>query len=141
MRAVGIVCECNPIHDGHKYLIEQAKRDGAEAVICVMSGCFTQRGEAAVLDPQTRARMLIDGGADAVLELPFPFSSAGAEDAVSFFAAVAVLMRPAPRQKASASLASPRLSRRAPRVSSSAERGSSAPKMSAKTRSSSADAL
>lgn len=91
MRAVGIVCECNPIHDGHKYLIKQAKSDGAEAVICVMSGCFTQRGEAAVLDPQTRARMLIDGGADAVLELPFPFSSAGAE----FFAdaGVSILSR------------------------------------------------
>ncbi len=79
MRAAGIICECNPFHKGHKYLIEQARQHGANTVICVMSGCFTQRGEIAVLDPQTRARILLDGGADAVLELPFPHSSSRAE--------------------------------------------------------------
>ncbi len=88
MRTVGIICECNPFHQGHRYLIEQARSSEADAVICVMSGCFTQRGEAAVLDPKTRARMLLDGGADAVFELPFPFSSSGAE----FFADAGVSM-------------------------------------------------
>ncbi len=79
MRIAGIVCECNPFHKGHKYLIDKARKNGADAVICVMSGCFTQRGEAAILPPQTRAEILIHGGADAVFELPFPYSSAGAE--------------------------------------------------------------
>ena len=79
MRSVGIVCECNPLHEGHRYLIRRAREDGADCVICVMSGCFTQRGEAAILDPRTRAAMLLDGGADAVLELPFPYSCGGAE--------------------------------------------------------------
>ena len=86
MRTAGVICECNPMHGGHRYLIDQAKRAGADAVICVMSGCFTQRGEAAMLDPQTRARILLDGGANAVFELPFPFSAAGAE----FFATAGV---------------------------------------------------
>ena len=88
MKTVGIVCECNPLHGGHLYLMEQARTlRGAEAVICVMSGCFTQRGEAAVFDPRTRGRMLLaSGGADAVFELPFPYSAAGAE----FFAAAGV---------------------------------------------------
>ena len=51
-----------------------------------MSGCFVQRGEAAILDAHTRAEILLAGGADAVFELPFPYSSAGAE----FFAAAGV---------------------------------------------------
>ncbi len=88
MRTAGIICECNPMHAGHRYLIEAAKRAGADAVICVMSGCFTQRGEAAILDPRTRAKILIDGGANAVFELPFPFSASGAE----FFASAGVSM-------------------------------------------------
>ncbi|MBE6632860.1 MAG: nucleotidyltransferase family protein [Ruminococcaceae bacterium] len=87
-RSVGIICECNPPHEGHFYLMRQARAAGAEAVICVMSGCFTQRGEAAVLDPRTRAAILLDGGADAVFELPFPHSSASGE----FFAAAGVSM-------------------------------------------------
>lgn len=88
MRSVGIICECNPFHGGHEYLIRQARQSGAEAVICVMSGYFVQRGEAAILDAHTRARALLLGGADAVLELPFPFSAAGAE----FFATAGVKM-------------------------------------------------
>lgn len=79
MRSVGIICECNPFHGGHEYLIRQARSAGADAVICVMSGYFVQRGEAAILDAHTRARALLVGGADAVFELPFPYSAASAE--------------------------------------------------------------
>ena len=86
MRSAGIICECNPLHEGHLRLLREAKRQGNEAVICVMSGCFTQRGEAAILEPRARAEALLASGADAVLELPFPYSSAGAE----FFARAGV---------------------------------------------------
>lgn len=79
MRSVGIVCECNPFHGGHEYLIRCARESGADCVVCVMSGYFVQRGEAAVVDAYTRAEILIRGGADAVLELPFPYSAASAE--------------------------------------------------------------
>ncbi len=48
-------------------------------MICVMSGCFVQRGEAAIADPYLRAEALLCAGADAVLELPFPYSACGAE--------------------------------------------------------------
>ena len=75
MKRVGIICECNPFHDGHAYLIRQARAAGADAVIAVMSGCFVQRGEAAVADPYLRAEALLAGGADAVLELPFPYAA------------------------------------------------------------------
>lgn len=79
MKAVGVICECNPFHEGHRYLIRQAKAAGADAVIALMSGHFTQRGDAAVADAVTRAETVLAGGADAVLELPFPDSSASAE--------------------------------------------------------------
>ncbi len=79
MRTVGIICECNPPHAGHFHLIERARAAGAARVICVMSGCFVQRGEAAILDPFARAELLVRAGADAVVELPFPYSASSAE--------------------------------------------------------------
>ena len=79
MKTIGIICECNPFHGGHQYLIEQARASGAEAIIAVMSGNFVQRGEAAVLSPHARAEILVSGGADAVVELPFPYAASSAE--------------------------------------------------------------
>lgn len=86
MRIAGIVCECNPFHTGHQYLIDQVRQAGADAVVAVMSGCFVQRGEAAIADPFVRAEALLGGGVDLVVELPFPYSSASAE----FFASAGV---------------------------------------------------
>lgn len=71
MRAVGIICEYNPFHNGHAYQIRAAKElSGCEAAVCVMSGAFVQRGEAAVFDKFVRARAAIENGADLVVELP-----------------------------------------------------------------------
>ncbi len=86
MNTVGIICEYNPIHTGHTRQIEYAKANGADAVVCIMSGNFTQRGELAIADKYTRAHSAIASGADVVLELPFPYSSMSAE----FFAAAGV---------------------------------------------------
>jgi len=62
------------------YHIRKAKElSGADAIVAVMSGCFTQRGETAVYDKWTRARMALSAGADAVVELPVSFACAGAE--------------------------------------------------------------
>ena len=80
MEICAIICEFNPFHNGHKYLIEQAKKlTGCGAVVCVMSGSFTQRGEICRTDKFLRARHAILCGADAVLELPAPFAVAPAE--------------------------------------------------------------
>lgn len=79
MSIFGIVSEFNPFHLGHEYLISCAKEMGADAVVCVMSGNSTQRGELAIVDKYLRAEAAICGGADLVLELPFPWSSASAE--------------------------------------------------------------
>ena len=80
MKICGIICEYNPFHNGHAYLIERAKKEsGCDAVVCVMSGNFTQRGEIALLGKYTRARHALLAGADAVLELPAVFALSPAE--------------------------------------------------------------
>ena len=81
MRVAGVVAEYNPFHLGHAFhLAETRRRLGAEgAVVCVMSGNFVQRGEAAVLDKWARAECALRGGADLVLELPTPWAVSSAE--------------------------------------------------------------
>ena len=86
MKIVGVVSEFNPFHKGHEYLLSRLRERGADIVICVMSGDFVQRGEPAFADKYTRAAMAVECGADIVLELPYPYSSAGAE----YFASAAV---------------------------------------------------
>lgn len=80
MRAVGIICEYNPYHAGHAYQLRAARQQtGAELVIAVMSEHTTQRGELAVADGYVRAEAAVLAGADLVIGLPFPYSSAPAE--------------------------------------------------------------
>ena len=79
MRTAGIICEYNPFHMGHKRQIDILRDMGYECIVCVMSGNYTQRGELAIFDKYTRAESAVMGGADIVLELPFPYSSFSAE--------------------------------------------------------------
>lgn len=79
MSVYGIISEFNPFHNGHKYLFERARAEGAEKIVCVMSGNSVQRGEVALIDKYKRAEMALTQGADLVLELPYPFCSASAE--------------------------------------------------------------
>ncbi len=79
MRAVGIVCEYNPFHNGHKTQIDALRAQGFDCIVGVMSGNYTQRGESAIADKYTRAKTAIKGGADLIFELPFPYSSFSAE--------------------------------------------------------------
>ena len=80
MKILAIICELNPFHNGHKYLIEKAKEmTGCGAVLCIMSGNFTQRGDMCIADKYARAKHAIFGGADLVIQLPSPFAVAPAE--------------------------------------------------------------
>ena len=80
MRVVGIIAEYNPLHNGHIYHMEEAKRQ-AEADFCIiaMSGNFVQRGEPACTDKFTRAEWAVMGGADLVVEIPTVYAVASAE--------------------------------------------------------------
>jgi predicted nucleotidyltransferase len=78
---LGIVAEYDPFHKGHAYHLETARKlSGAEYVVCVLSGGFTQRGEPAALEKYIRAKTAVQSGADLVVELPFAFAGSGAEN-------------------------------------------------------------
>ena len=76
---IGIICEFDPLHSGHARLLSHARAMGADAVICAMSGNFTQRGSFAALDKRARAEMAVRGGADLVVELPTVWAMSPAE--------------------------------------------------------------
>lgn len=81
MNVIGIVAEYNPFHIGHLHHIQQSCEivGGDTAVICVMSGDFVQRGEAAIFNKFARAEAAVTGGADLILELPLPWALSSAE--------------------------------------------------------------
>ena len=72
MPVFGVICEYDPFHLGHRWMLEQLHRQGP--VVCAMSGCFTQRGEFAAVNKFARAEMAVRNGADLVLELPLPWA-------------------------------------------------------------------
>lgn len=78
---VGIICEYNPLHLGHKKQIDRIKSEFGEetAIVCAMSGNFVQRGYPAIIDKTARAKAAIVSGADLVLELPITTSLSSAE--------------------------------------------------------------
>lgn len=80
LRAVGIVCEYNPFHNGHLYQIQKIKEEYPDkAIVCAMSGNYVERGDIAMFDKYLRADAAIRNGADLVLEIPFPYSIFSAE--------------------------------------------------------------
>lgn len=81
MKIAGLVSEFNPFHSGHEYLLGSIReRLSPDAVVCVMSGNFVQRGEPALLDKWARAKSAVLCGADLVLELPFCYAVNGASE-------------------------------------------------------------
>lgn len=69
MNITGIIAEYNIFHNGHKYQVDEAKKQ-CDAVIAVMSGSFVQRGDVAVTDKWSRAKAALMCGVDLVIELP-----------------------------------------------------------------------
>ena len=64
VKTAGIICEYNPIHGGHVHHIRETRRLLGEdaAVVCVMSGNFVQRGEAAIFEKHARAEAAVRRG-------------------------------------------------------------------------------
>lgn len=81
MHICGIIAEYDPFHTGHACQIDSLRELlGADcAIVCVMSGNWTQRGAPALLDKHLRAQLALMGGADLVLELPLPCAVSSAE--------------------------------------------------------------
>ena len=81
MKTVGIICEYNPFHNGHRRQIQLIRARYGEdcTVVCLMSGNFVQRGAPAIVDKSIRARAAVLSGADLVLELPVSIALSSAE--------------------------------------------------------------
>ncbi len=81
MHIIGIICEYNPLHLGHKKQMDMIRRLRTKdsAIVCLMSGNFVQRGHPAIFDKMTRARAALLSGADMVLELPVTYALSSAE--------------------------------------------------------------
>jgi predicted nucleotidyltransferase len=78
-KTAGIVTEYNPFHKGHAYQIDCLKDMGFDKIAVAMSGSCVQRGEIALLDKFTRAKMAVNCGVSLVCEVPYPYSCYSAE--------------------------------------------------------------
>ncbi len=79
-RIAAVLMECNPLHEGHRYILQEARRrTNADAVIVLLSGDFAQRGIPTVESKELRTHQLLVCGADLVLELPVVYAASSAE--------------------------------------------------------------
>lgn len=79
MKVFGIVAEYNPFHNGHKHLVDTARKLGADVIVAVMSGNWVQRGDTAILSKFSRTRQALECGVDLIVELPTYWSMATAQ--------------------------------------------------------------
>lgn len=87
LTSCGVIVEYNPLHNGHRYHLENAKQKSkADVMVAVMSGNFVQRGEPAILSKQVRTRLALEAGADLVVELPWY----GAVQSADYFAKASI---------------------------------------------------
>ncbi len=70
MKICAIISEFNPFHSGHKYLIDEIKKQGFTHIVAIMSGNFVERGEPAIVSKESRIKAALLNGIDLVIELP-----------------------------------------------------------------------
>ena len=76
MDIIGIICEYNPFHHGHKYMIDKIKELYPNSIIILcLNGYFTQRGNISIETKEEKTRLALKYGVDIVIEHPFFFSS------------------------------------------------------------------
>ena len=80
MKAIGIIAEYNPFHNGHLYHLNKIKEKYPDyTIVLVMNGNFTERGEVTIIDKWKRSDIALELGIDLVIELPFSFSTQSAD--------------------------------------------------------------
>ncbi len=80
MKSTGIIVEYNPFHNGHLHHINLTKKMFKNnVIIAVMSGNFTQRGDASVINKWQKAEIALRFGVDLVVELPFQYATQSAD--------------------------------------------------------------
>lgn len=79
MKITGIICEYNPLHNGHLFHIQKTRAGGATHIAAILSGNFVQRGDVALLSKFDRAALALKAGADLVIELPAAYALSSAQ--------------------------------------------------------------
>ena len=76
MEIIGIICEFNPLHNGHTYYIDKIKELYPDSlIICVLNGYFMERGEISILSKEDKTKCALNHNIDIVLELPFVYGT------------------------------------------------------------------
>ena len=76
MSIIGIVCEYDPFHNGHKYQIDKIKEKYKDSIIiAIMSASFTQRGNLSIVNKWNKTKSAINNGIDLVIELPYIYTT------------------------------------------------------------------
>jgi predicted nucleotidyltransferase len=71
MNKIGIICEYNPFHNGHKYHIDKIKEMFPESIIILaLSPSFTQRGDVSIINKWDKTKIALDNNVDLVVEIP-----------------------------------------------------------------------
>lgn len=80
MHVIGLIAEYNPFHNGHLYQIKKIRERYPESIIIgIISSSFTQRGDISILNKWDKTKIALDNGIDIVIELPFVYSTQGAD--------------------------------------------------------------
>ena len=80
MDAVGIICEYNPLHNGHIHHIKETKKlFPGKPIILVLNGYFLERGEVSILSKENKTKLALIYGVDLVVELPFIYGTQSAD--------------------------------------------------------------
>ena len=80
MNVVGIVCEYNPLHNGHLHHLNKAKElAGDGIVISILTGYFSMRGDISVLNKLDKVKSAINHGVDITIELPYLLGTQNAD--------------------------------------------------------------
>ena len=80
MKKIGIIAEYNPFHNGHLYQINKIKEIFPDSlIIVILSGNFTQKGDVSIINKWKKAEIALNNNVDLVIELPFCFSTEGAD--------------------------------------------------------------
>lgn len=79
MKNCAVICEYNPFHTGHKYQLDTLRSMDIDNIFCIMSGDFVQSAMPAFCDKAIRAECAVRACADAAIELPTVYATAGAQ--------------------------------------------------------------
>lgn len=80
MDVIGIICEYNPFHNGHRYHINKIKEMYPDSlIILALNGYFLERGEISLLTKEDKVKIALKEKIDMVVEIPFVFGSESAD--------------------------------------------------------------